>query len=135
MNLSTAIFLGVVATLAAAAAIIAGPDTGIAIPAAAVAVGAAAVLLVTVLDRTLWPSPSPRSRASASSTQVRSAFEAGEYGRLELLSLLDTLEQESASSPARPGLSSEQIATLQAMTPEAFRGYLNARVTELERRT
>ena len=134
MSLSTTIFLVVVAALAAGAAILLGSNADLAIPLAAVSVGAAGFLLLDVLDRTLWPPSEPRARASAAPTRVRSAFEAGKYGRLELLALLDSLEPERVG-PVGPPLTSEETAKLETASPEEFRRYLSARVTELEGRT
>jgi len=134
MNLSTVVFLCVVAVLASAAAIAAGGNLGLALPAATIAVGAAALLLVAVLDRTQWPTFGGPPSEPSSTTRVQSAFQAGRAGRVELLALLDALDRESGTAP-RPPLTATEVATFQSADPEQFRRYLDARIGDLERRT
>jgi len=134
MNLGTVVLLGLVATLAAALAILAGPDTTFAVPAAAIAVGAAALLLLGVLERTDWSSTGARSLPSAPTTRIRRAFEAGKHGRRELIAMLDSLER-SGFGTGPPGHSAEELDHLLTETPGEFRRYLDARVSDLEGRT
>ena len=134
MNAGSVIVLGVIAVLASAAAIAAGTNAPLVIPAAAVAVGSSALLLVSVFDRVAWPSPRRGAPARASSTRIRDAIAAGKGGRRELLAILDTLER-SGYGPATPTRSADELDHLLAVSPEEFRRYLDARVRELERRT
>jgi hypothetical protein len=147
MNLSTVVFLCVVAAAAAGVAIVAGANQAVAIPLGGVAVGVAAFLLVNVTSSIRWPSPPPRPGTTSSSMGVRSALSAGTLGRLEVVALLDSLDRHEGLSGFTPLTDDEaarlralgsagirEIARLQALSPGEFREYLRARVSELERR-
>lgn len=134
MKGATVVLLGVVAGLAAVGAILAGTNTVLAVPVGAVAVGVAALLLLSVLERTAWPSASSRSYPRSPSSSVRAAFRTGKIGRHELISLLDSLEHNSYGT-VRSTVSPEELGRLLTATPEEFRRYLEARVRDLEGRT
>lgn len=134
MNTGVAVLLCVVAGVAAGIAVAAGTNEAVVVPAAAVAVGAGALLLVGVVEQTRWPSPRPRTASTPDLGHVRSSVGAGAHGRTELIALLDHLDRASGG-PRLASRSSEELAHLQALSPEEFRAYLSARVGELERRT
>ncbi|HYA54773.1 MAG TPA: hypothetical protein VEG42_04130 [Thermoplasmata archaeon] len=132
MNLSTVIFLCIVAALAAGTSIAVGSNAGVAVPAAAIAVGAAAFLLVVILDRTQWPSRGTRLASPATSVRIRTAFTARDSGRAEILDTLDSLDR-SGRPPTRQRLSAEQFSDLVSGSPRGFREFVSARLDELER--
>ena len=134
MNTGSVILIGIIAIVASAAAVAAGPNNGLAIPAAAVAVGSSAFLLLGVFDRLARSSPAPAALPRTASTRVREALAAGKHGRRELIALLDSLERRGYGL-ATPVLSSAESEQLLAVSPEEFRRYLDARERELERRT
>ena len=134
MNTATTVFLCVVALVASGLAVAAGTNTSAALPAAAVAVTAAALLLVDVAARTRWPPGRPIPTLSADPARVRSSLQAGAYGRPALVRLLDNLDR-SGGNVSRSGTTIEELARIQALNPERFREYLDARVNDLERQT
>lgn len=134
MNAGTAAFLCAIAVLAGTVAIAAGSNVGVVAPAAAVAVGAGALLLLGIVEQTRWPSVRRGLQFSTDSARVRTSFESGELGRLDLINLLDSLEIAEANTPVA-SISPEEVARLQALTPEKFRAYLRSRVERLEGRT
>jgi len=134
MNRALTILLCLVALLASGLAIAAGTNASVALPGAAVAVGAGALLLFEVVGRTRWPPGRPLPALPADPARVRSSLRAGEHGRPALVLLLDNLER-SGGNPHRPNTPLEELTRLRALSPEEFRAYLAARVSELERQT
>jgi hypothetical protein len=134
MNVAATVFLCVVAVLATALAVVAGTNEAAVLPAALVAVAAGALLLAGVIERTRWPRVRSLPAATADPARVRSSLEAGVWGRPALISLLDNLER-AGGNPTLANPSIEELARLQALSPEEFRRYLAARVNDLERRT
>lgn len=134
MNRSTLVFLCVVAALAAGTSIAVGTNFSVAVPTAAIAVGAGAALLVGIVEQTRWPSTRRTPARRAAPAKVRSSFRGGRLGRSELIDLLDSLER-TGGGPPPSGRSFEETNRLQALDPQAFREYLDVRISELERRT
>jgi len=132
MNTGFTVLLCVVALLASGLAVAAGTNSSAALPAAAVAVAAGALLLFGVVGRTRWPPGRPIPTLPADPARVRSSLRAGEHGRPALVLLLDNLER-AARDPHRPNTTVAELARLRALSPEEFREYLTARVSELER--
>jgi hypothetical protein len=134
MNAATTVFLCVVAVVASGLAIAAGSNASLVLPAAAVAVVAGAFLLVGVVERTRWPPGRTLPTPPADPARVRSSLAAGTRGRSTVVWLLDNLER-AEGNPNLPVPSDEELARLQALSPEEFRQYLRARVSDLERQT
>jgi len=126
--------LCVVAALATVFAITAGSNVAVAVPADAVAIGAGALLLLGMIEQTRWPRIRWVEMVPADPMRVRPMFGAGTLGRPSLVRLLDSLQRTGGRPDASP-TSPEEIARLQGLSREQFRAYLDARVSELERRT
>jgi hypothetical protein len=134
MNTGSTVLLCLVAGVGAGVAVAAGTNVDVIVPAAAGSVAAASLLLLGVIERTRWPSVDADRSASADPGRVRSSLTGGAWGRAELVALLDHLER-SERGARTGGTSPEEVARLQALSREEFRGYLGARIGELERRT
>ncbi len=134
MNGALAVTLCAVAMVATFVAVGAGANASLAIPAAAVAVGAAAFLLVGIVGRTRWPVLRELPTLRADPALVRSMLQAGSLGRPSLVRMLDALDRTSGH-PDAPVTPVTEIARLQSLPRDRFLAYLDARVSDLERRT
>jgi len=134
MKTGVTLVLCVVAVVAAGVAIAAGPNQGLALPAAAIAVTAAALLLVGVVERTRWPPTLLLPELSADPARVRASIEAGASGRTDLIALLDRLDRQSGARQFS-STSPKELARLQTLSGEEFQEYLSVRVGDLEQRT
>ena len=126
--------LGLALALAVVAAI-AGANETTAIPAAggaAVAVGLFAVL--TVLPRTRLPRALLPELERDSLVALRQAFREGALGRQRIAFAIAELERE-AYGRAGPHSADDAIRQPEAQAPEAFRTWVEERVTELEATT
>ncbi|MCI4354403.1 MAG: hypothetical protein L3K06_03455 [Thermoplasmata archaeon] len=125
--------LALVVVLGAAAAFFAGPNLAVAEPAAAAALLAAAVLVsLTVVPRVRAPSAVFRETHYDTLVLLRESFRQGVMGRAAILSTLSGLEAEVFGS-RRASLTLEEEDGLRRASPRAFRAWVDARLTELER--
>jgi len=132
MNVARTILLCAIAAVGSGLAIAGGSNASVVLPAAALAVVAAAVLLVEVVEQTRWPPAQPRGVYAADPAWIRSAFEAGTYGRTSLVQILDGLER-STVDPNRPNATLAELSRIRSMSTEQFRQYLAGRLDTLER--
>lgn len=136
-----ALFLGL---LALAAAIQAGNNLTIAVPAAAVGVALVALVgVVEVRSRTsqLWHArgavlvrPPPERPTSDSLLQLRKSFRAGIIGRSSILATLRALERDLAPA-GRTLLSLEDERAILDLPPEPFRRWVEERIRRIEAAT
>ncbi len=136
-----ALFLGV---LALAAAIQAGNDLTIAVPAGAVGVALVALVgVVEVRSRTsqLWRVRGtvlvrlpPDRPTSDSLLQLRKSFRAGIIGRSSILATLRGLERDLAPT-GRTLLSLEEERAILDLPPEPFRRWVEERIRRIEAAT
>lgn len=140
MNLLSWVLIGG-ALAAAGAAIDAGSNLVVAVPA-----GAAAVLLVTVVgvteiqSRTSPLSPTEGEKASApirervtgdSLLQLRRAFQSGKIGRSLILATVHALERDLGPGGPMPLSLDEERKTLD-LPPEEFRKWIDDRLHHIE---
>lgn len=131
----------VLGLLAAGAAIQAGNNLSVAVPAAAAAV--ALVALVGVLEvrsrssslgsarGTMRVEPATRGPETDSLLQLRRSFRAGRMGRSSILATLRALERDMSPTGRTPlTLQEEQIVL--GMPPDQFRRWVEERVRRIE---
>jgi hypothetical protein len=128
--MAVALIAGVASTIA----ILANADLSVAIPLAAVAVAAASLLLIEIVEKTKWPARVVYPTVATDPAGVRSSLKAGVRGRFPLVLLLDSLDRH-AGNPDVHGSSMNEIKEIEAMPADEFRGYLDRRIREVERRT
>ncbi len=140
MNAATwaVLILGLVA---AGAAIQAGNDLTVAVPAAAAAVGL--VALVGVLEvrsrsssaasgrRAIEIEPEARGAETDSLLQLRRSFRAGRMGRSSILATLRALERDMSPTGRTPLTLPEERAVLE-LPPDQFRRWVEERVRRIE---
>lgn len=120
-----------VAGVSIVVAAIAGPDYGLAVPAATIAVIAAALTVIDALGRHRGPIDGPNLRRSLSPGGVRGAFRGGEASREDIVLTIDLLERKLAR-PDLPTRSSAELAEICRRSPEQFRRYVADRIASLE---
>lgn len=134
MNVLATVLLGTVAAIATVFAVLAGTNADQALPAAAVAVAVGGLLLLGIVGQTRWSRTPVATNPVPDPAYVRTMFEAGASGRASLASLLDALDRKSGNSNVT-GSPIAEVTRLQGLPREEFRRYLEARVSDLERRT
>jgi hypothetical protein len=119
------------AGIATVAALLAGPNRAIAIPAATIAVFAAVLAVVETLVRQRNLARREYDPGPSRPGGLREAFVGGGPGREDLVLACDLLERKLS----RPGLRARtitEVASLVRLPPEEFRRYLAQRLDELE---
>jgi hypothetical protein len=110
-----------------------GDTPTVALPAAVGAVAAGAATVGEALARSgpfarRAPSPVPLNPKAS----IRSAFRSARFGREEIVLLLDRVER-MGPGPGLPGRSIEELEQIVRMPVGQFRGYVDRRLTDLER--
>jgi hypothetical protein len=134
MRLPSGWFLVVVAAIAVAIAIWAGPNLTIAIPAAAFATLAGGLLFVGAwLELEEGARRRTPSRWEPDVFRLRSAMRSGPLGREEIVTTLDRVER-MGPTPDLPARSPQQMELIVRLPPAEFRKYLRGRLDDLEAR-
>jgi hypothetical protein len=124
------VFLGF-AGAAAAVGIWAGPNYGVAVPAALVAVGLGGLAFWESSRQEGRPVTAPTPAYDGGPVGVRSWFVEGTLGREEIILLLDRLDREGPNPylPARPPA---ELRRLVELPTDTFRKYVQARLDQVE---
>ncbi len=117
-------------------AIWAGPNVGLAIPAATAALVVGGFLLVLAYERKARSPIAPVESEPGISpgVNVREAFASGPMGREDIVLLLDKIER-AGPNPTLPVRDADAVAQLTALPANEFRRYVAARLTTLEAET
>jgi hypothetical protein len=122
----------VLAGIAIALAVYAGPNQGVATGAA---VGALIFIGLFLIGPAQRVARDPRPRSSAppvdAASPFRAALDAGRSGRSEVVVLLDELERRSGH-PDRPTTPAEEVARLRGLPRSEFRAYVRGRLDEID---
>jgi len=131
MRIPFTLVFPVIAVLAAAAAVWAGPNYALAGPAVVIAVGAAALAFFEVVLRTDRGPVVPAPRRLRYVPGVQDLFLAGYAGRPEIVGLLDQIDREG-DHPDRPLPTPAELARLGEMSDPEFLQYVRERLDALE---
>ena len=119
------------AGIATAVALLAGPAHWLVVPAATVAVVGAALTILEALARQRGGARTPVTPTPAHPGGLREAFTGGEPGREDIVLACDLLERK-LSRPDLRARTAVELAVLATLPPEEFRRYLARRLDELE---
>jgi hypothetical protein len=124
-------FLPALAVAAALAAIWAGPDYGVAVPACLLAVACAGGTLADAVNRRGARVDRPRPRMPERSPGIRDLFYGGAIGRAQLVDILDRIDREG-DHPELPRRADGELREIARLTPEEFHRYVVRRLDALE---
>ena len=119
------------AGIATAVALLAGPAHELVVPAATVAVLGAAMTVLEALARQRGGARAPAAPTPTHPGGLREAFTGGQPGREDIVLACDLLERK-LSRPDLRARSAFEIAALVTLPPEEFRRYIARRLDELE---
>ncbi|HTW55414.1 MAG TPA: hypothetical protein VMG36_03075 [Thermoplasmata archaeon] len=121
----------VLAVAAAIAAIWAGPDYTVAIPACLIAVACAGITLADSVNRRGSRPARPQPRMPVRSPGVRDLFYGGAVGRAQIVEILDRIDREG-DHPELPRRAERELQQIARLTPQEFHRYVTARLDALE---
>jgi hypothetical protein len=133
MNSPVGWVLPLVAAVATVAAVVAGSNLAVALPAAALAVLAAALLFArSWSQRARGPQPAPPDPRT-DTDRLRLAFRSGRIGREEVVLALNRLERSFLDADVAPP-PVDELTRLAELPPDEFRNYVRRQLDRLEAR-